>query len=113
MIGAAVAIEDQVRHAMMDDMVVEEDRPVAERPAIVGRALARPVHLVAAIDVDAQRPVPPRPQRPRQHGEKGPMRSLEEEKGSGLGGNPGTTRRTTSSIYDTSPGKSAVQSTTT
>src|SRR3546814_8732751 len=38
MIGAAVAIEDQVRHAMMDDMVVEEDRPVAERPAIVGRS---------------------------------------------------------------------------
>jgi hypothetical protein len=79
MVGAAITIEDKIRHAMVDDKIVKEERPVAKCPAIIGR-LAWPVHLVAAIDIDPQRSLPTRTKRVGQHREIGTMRPLQEQK---------------------------------
>ncbi len=80
---------------MLDDEIIEEERPVAEGPAII-RRLPRPVDLIPAIDVDPQGAMPARPQGICQHREKGSMRSLKEEEGLGSAVSHGDARQTKS-----------------
>ena len=94
-IGAAIAVQDQIGNAVLHNEIVKEQRPVTERAAIVGR-LARPIDLVAAVDVDPHRLMTAYAQRVGKHGEEGSMGALQKEEGLGEAVSHEDTRRTMS-----------------
>jgi len=83
MIGPAIAEQQDVGNLMFAQEIIEEDRPVAETPAEIGRRV-RPIHMIAGADVDPLDLHPALAHRDRELMHHGAGRTLEEQEGAAL-----------------------------